>query len=55
MDGGAVGGVVTADGRALRRGAVVLTTGTFLRGAIHIGDQRIPAGRVGDAPAIGLR
>jgi tRNA uridine 5-carboxymethylaminomethyl modification enzyme len=35
-------------------GAVVLTTGTFLKGVIHIGDKRIPAGRVGEAPAIGL-
>jgi tRNA uridine 5-carboxymethylaminomethyl modification enzyme len=35
-------------------GAVVLTTGTFLRGLIHIGEQRTPAGRVGEAPAVGL-
>ena len=49
-----VAGVALADGRVLRAGAVVLTTGTFLRGLIHIGDQQIPAGRVGEAPALGL-
>ena len=37
-----------------RAGAVVVTTGTFLKGVIHIGEKRIPAGRVGEAPAIGL-
>jgi tRNA uridine 5-carboxymethylaminomethyl modification enzyme len=52
-DGRALG-VVTASGAELRAGAVVLTTGTFLKGLIHIGETRIPAGRVGDAPAIGL-
>jgi len=51
---GAVAGVVTADGRRLAARAVVLTAGTFLRGMIHIGEQRIPAGRVGDAPALRL-
>jgi tRNA uridine 5-carboxymethylaminomethyl modification enzyme len=49
-----VAGVVLADGRELRAGAVVLTTGTFLGGLIHIGEERIPAGRVGEAPALGL-
>ncbi len=49
-----VTGVRLADGRELRAGAVVLTTGTFLRGLIHIGETRIPAGRVGEAPALGL-
>ena len=39
---------------SLAAGAVVLTTGTFLRGLIHIGEQQIPAGRVGEAPALGL-
>ena len=51
---GAVAGVVTATGRRIGAGAVVITTGTFLRGEIHIGDRRMPAGRVGEAPAIGL-
>ncbi|MGD9799529.1 MAG: tRNA uridine-5-carboxymethylaminomethyl(34) synthesis enzyme MnmG, partial [Parvularculaceae bacterium] len=49
-----VEGIVDAAGQAYRAGAVVLTTGTFLKGVIHIGDRRIPAGRVGEAPAIGL-
>ncbi len=52
-DGRAVG-VVLADGRRLTAGAVVITTGTFLRGLIHIGEKKIPAGRHGEAPAIGL-
>ena len=47
-------GVVLADGRAFGAAAIVLTTGTFLRGLIHIGDCQIPAGRVGEAPALGL-
>jgi tRNA uridine 5-carboxymethylaminomethyl modification enzyme len=54
MVNGRVAGVVLADGRQLSAGAVVLTTGTFLRGLIHIGEQKIPAGRVGEAPAVGL-
>ncbi len=53
-DDGRCQGVVCADGSAHRAGAVVLTTGTFLRGMIHRGAERIPAGRVGDAPAVGL-
>ncbi|MCU0789464.1 MAG: tRNA uridine-5-carboxymethylaminomethyl(34) synthesis enzyme MnmG [Nitratireductor sp.] len=51
---GRVTGVVLADGRRMTAGAVVLTTGTFLRGLIHIGDRKIPAGRMGEAPATGL-
>src|SRR5687768_11749350 len=51
---GRVREVVLADGRVLPCGAVVLTTGTFLRGLIHIGEQQTPAGRVGEAPAVGL-
>jgi tRNA uridine 5-carboxymethylaminomethyl modification enzyme len=49
-----VSGVVLADGKQLCCGAVVLTTGTFLRGLIHIGDMRIPAGRMSEAPSLGL-
>ena len=51
---GRVAGVKFADGREVSCGAVVLTTGTFLRGLIHIGEKQIPAGRVGEAPALGL-
>ena len=51
---GRLAGVRAVDGREFRAPAVVITTGTFLRGLIHIGDTRIPAGRVGDKPAIGL-
>ncbi len=47
-------GIKLADGRELGTAAVVLTTGTFLRGLIHVGDRTTPAGRVGEAPAIGL-
>src|SRR5687768_17554264 len=50
QNGGATG-VVTADGRAIRAGAVVLTTGTFLRGLIHRGEEKTPGGRHGEAPA----
>ncbi len=46
--------VKLTDGRTLPTNAVVLTTGTFLRGLIHIGDKQTPAGRVGEAPAMGL-
>ena len=54
VEAGRVNGVLTADGRLLCAGAVVLTTGTFLRGLIHIGERKIPAGRIGEAPALGL-
>jgi tRNA uridine 5-carboxymethylaminomethyl modification enzyme len=47
-------GVITGDGTRLDAAAVVLTTGTFLDGLVHIGTQRIPAGRHGEAPAITL-
>ena len=49
-----VNGVLTRGGRHIRAGAVVLTTGTFLNGLIHIGEKKIPAGRINEAPAVGL-
>src|SRR5712691_10934413 len=49
-----IAGLELADGRELGAGAIVLTTGTFLRGLIHIGERQTPAGRVGEAPAVGL-
>jgi tRNA uridine 5-carboxymethylaminomethyl modification enzyme len=52
--GGRVRGLVLGDGREIRAGRIVLTTGTFLGGLIHIGQEKIPAGRVGEAPALGL-
>src|SRR5690349_447119 len=51
---GRITGVRLTDGRQFAAGAVVLTTGTFLRGLIYIGEQTTPAGRVGEAPALGL-
>jgi tRNA uridine 5-carboxymethylaminomethyl modification enzyme len=46
--------VLTGDGTTYRARSVVLTTGTFLRGLIHIGERKIPAGRVGERPSLGL-
>ena len=55
LDGsGKAAGVVAATGEETRAGAVVITTGTFLRGLIHIGEETIWAGRVGEEPSIGL-
>ncbi len=54
IEAGRVCAVKFTDGREVSTGAVVLTTGTFLRGLIHIGEKQIPAGRVGEAPATGL-
>lgn len=51
---GRVGGLILSSGREIIAGAVVITTGTFLRGLIHIGEQKIPAGRADEAPALGL-
>lgn len=54
VEHGAAAGICLGDGRALRAGAVVLTTGTFLRGLIHMGQTQIPAGRIGEAPSVAL-
>src|SRR6185437_16724673 len=52
IEDGRVAGVITANSKTIRCGSVVLTTGTFLRGLIHIGEKKIPAGRAsgGNAP-----
>lgn len=52
--GDRVTGLLLTDGRALACGAVVITTGTFLSGLIHIGERKIPAGRMGERPSLGL-
>ena len=54
LNGDRVVGVTTGEGAELRAGAVVLTTGTFLNGVIHRGEERIAAGRFGEAPSVGL-
>ena len=54
ITGGRVSGIRLADGRTFTCGAIVITTGTFLRGLIHLGEKTWPAGRVGEAPALGL-
>ena len=54
MEGNTVRGVILADGSELSSHAVVLTTGTFLRGVIHIGDVSRPGGRMGDDPSVRL-
>ncbi len=54
LEAGRVCGVLTGSGRRIGAGAVVVTTGTFLRGVIHLGEARTPAGRVGEAPSVGL-
>ncbi len=51
---GQVTGLVLTDGRVFACGAVVLTTGTFLNGLIHMGEVQIPAGRIGEKPSLGL-
>lgn len=54
LDGMTIKGVIAASGREIRCKSVVLTTGTFLRGIIHRGEEQTPAGRVGEAPSVGL-
>jgi tRNA uridine 5-carboxymethylaminomethyl modification enzyme len=54
VSSGRVSGLRLADGRELSARSVVITTGTFLRGLIHLGEKNWPAGRVGEAPAMGL-
>lgn len=54
VDGGNITGVILLDGRRFSTSSVVLTTGTFLRGLIHRGEETIPAGRVGERPVLGL-
>ena len=54
VSSGHVTGIRLGEGRELSAGAVVITTGTFLRGLIHLGEKNWPAGRVGEAPAMGL-
>ncbi|MEM7567475.1 MAG: FAD-dependent oxidoreductase, partial [Pseudomonadota bacterium] len=51
---GTVTGLTLRDGRKVKARSVVITTGTFLRGVIHVGNQATPAGRIGEAPAEGL-
>lgn len=53
-EAGSVCALKTMDGRVLKARSVVITTGTFLRGIIHRGEERIPAGRVGEGPSVGL-
>jgi tRNA uridine 5-carboxymethylaminomethyl modification enzyme len=54
LEEGKLAGVTGLTGQSYRASKVVITTGTFLKGMIHIGEKRIPAGRAGEAPAIGL-
>ncbi len=54
LEGGRVAGVVTEHGEVLRAPAVVLTTGTFLNGLLHVGDRQMSGGRAGDRAAVGL-
>lgn len=53
-DNPVIKGVILADGTTIKAPTVILTTGTFLRGLIHLGEKQIPAGRVGEDPSNGL-
>src|SRR5689334_7908214 len=54
VDNGNITGVILLDGRRYSTKSVVLTTGTFLRGLIHRGEETVPAGRIGERPVLGL-
>jgi tRNA uridine 5-carboxymethylaminomethyl modification enzyme len=54
LEKGEVRGVITGEGESIYAPRVILTTGTFLNGLIHLGEKKIPAGRVGEAPSMGL-
>jgi tRNA uridine 5-carboxymethylaminomethyl modification enzyme len=54
VSAGLLRGIIDAKGNVISSARVILTTGTFLRGLIHIGEEQYPAGRVGEAPAMGL-
>ena len=54
LNGDEISGIITQSGKTISAGKVVLTTGTFLNGLIHIGEKKIQAGRVGEQPSIGL-
>lgn len=54
IDNNKISGVITSDNNSIYASSVIVTTGTFLNGLIHIGNERTPAGRVGEKPSIGL-
>src|SRR5690606_1081240 len=54
LEGEMVSGITTGDGTLIQSKTVILTTGTFLDGLIHIGQKTTPAGRMGERPSIGL-
>ena len=54
VENGRISGVILADGRQVRARSVVLTSGTFLRGIIHLGEERRPAGRIGEKASVAL-
>jgi tRNA uridine 5-carboxymethylaminomethyl modification enzyme len=54
IEGGAAHGIILADGRRFSAAAVIVTSGTFLRGLLHVGLESRPGGRIGESPAVGL-